>query len=209
MAKNTLRRNHLQEQQRAHTRGVITQAALKVFSEQGYVASSIEHVLLSAGVSRATFYNHFDGKLAIVSAIAEDFEPVWHPVFQYLCDLKNPGLPELVGWAFRHLELHRSHADTCTLLTQVTVLEETLYWQISRQRDALIEMLARYHPAFQVALANADAMLEAQVLLWQVDQTCFHIARQHIADPGNAAALVIARPMLAFLRGHAGMALSE
>jgi len=198
----TPRRNHLQEEQRARTRSLIAQAALKVFSERGYVASSIEQILVKAGVSRAAFYSHFDGKLAVVMAIADDFEPAWTPVFRYLAELRDPQLPELMEWAGRHLNLHRSNVETCTLLTQVAALEEELYRKVSLQRDALIDMLAEQQPAFAAARQDNDVMLEAQILLLGVDQTCFHLVRHHLRDPGGIATRVMASQMLNFLRAH-------
>lgn len=194
----------MQEEQRARTRVSITGAALNVFSEFGYVGSTIEHILIGAGVSRAAFYSHFDGKLAVVQAIAEDFEPAWRPTFRYLADLRDPGIPELTEWASRHLEFHRANREACALLSQVIALEEALYWQISAQRDALIRMLAAHHRAFATAAIDDDVMLEARILLGNVDQICFHVARNHLPDPGNASARIIASRMLNFLESHGG-----
>lgn len=198
----TPRRNHLQEEQRARTRSLIAQAALKVFSERGYVASSIEQILVSANVSRAAFYSHFDGKLAVVMAIADDFEPAWRPVFRSLAELADPQLPELIEWAGRHLDFHRSNVETCSLLTQVATLDEQLYRKISLQRDALIDMLAEQQPAFAAAKRDSDVMLEAQILLLGIDQACFHLVRQHLRDPGDIATRVMASQMLNFMKTH-------
>jgi AcrR family transcriptional regulator len=156
--------------------------------------------LVKAGVSRAAFYSHFDGKLAVVMAIAEDFEPAWKPVFRHLEELRNPQLPELMAWAARYLDFHRSNVETCTLLTQVAALEEQLYRKISLQRDALIDMLAELQPAFAAAKQDSDVMLEAQILLLGIDQTCFHLVRQHLRDPGDAATRIMASQMRHFFQ---------
>ena len=198
------RRNFLQQEQRTRTRALIVDAAQKTFADRGYVGSSIEHILVTAGVSRAAFYSHFDGKLAVVRAIAKDFEPAWHPVFAYLAELRNPGLPELTEWATRHLEMHRANRDICTLLTQVAVLEEALYWEVSAQRDIIITMLAERHKAFELASHDDDVLLEAHILLWGLDQACFHVVRQHLHDPSKRAAEIIAGQMKAFLDKHGG-----
>ncbi|MFC4594863.1 TetR/AcrR family transcriptional regulator [Sphingobium tyrosinilyticum] len=196
----TPRRNQLQEEQRSRTRHIIAQAALKVFSERGYVASSIEQILVKAGVSRAAFYSHFDGKLAVVIAIADDFEPAWKPVFRHLAELCNPQLPELMAWTAGYLNFHRSNVETCTLLTQVAALEEQLYRKISLQRDALIDMLAELQPAFAAAKQDSDVMLEAQILLLGIDQTCFHLVRQHLRNPGDTATRIMASQMRHFFQ---------
>ena len=199
MTKALPRRNFLQEEQRARTRQLIVGAALKVFADRGYGGSSIEHILVAAGVSRAAFYSHFDGKLAVVRAIGKDFEPAWHPVFAYLSGLRDPDLSALTEWAARYLDMHRSNQETCTLLTQVAALEEALYWEVSAQRDVIIAMLAQTHRAFGRAKEEDNVLLEARILLWGMDQTCFHVVRQHLPDPGKSAPAIIAGQMKAFL----------
>lgn len=200
MARTAERRNPFQEEQRAITRAAITTAAAKIFAEHGYVGCSIEQILVAAGVSRTAFYSHFVGKLAVVQAIAADFESAWLPVFHHLADLRDPDLPALVQWASSHLKQHRDNFEICSLLTQVAALEELLYWQISAQRDALIGMLAASHPAFAAAQRDSGMMLEAHILLGSIDQTCFHVVRQHLPDPAGRAPQIIARQMLDFLR---------
>ena len=44
-----------------HQRQRLLAAAARAVAEHGYVAMSVEHVLVGAGVSRATFYENFDG----------------------------------------------------------------------------------------------------------------------------------------------------
>ena len=196
------RRNALQEEQRARTRALILQAALKVFSDVGYVGSSIEHILVGAGVSRAAFYSHFDGKLSVVQAIAEDFEPAWHPTFHHLSSLQSPDLSSLTEWAARYLDFHRSNQATCVLLSQVAVLEEAMSRQIAAQVQALIAMLAKNMPAFAAAKDDENVMLEASIVLRSVDQICFHVVHQHLPDPGNVAPRIMASQMLNFLQSH-------
>ena len=199
MSPQQLRRNPLQEEQRLRTRRAICDAALRVFAELGYNGCTIEQILVAAGVSRAAFYSHFDGKLALVCAIAEDFEPAWRPIFDWLAHLEHPTLATLTDWAAMHLEFHRANLSTCTLLTQVAAIEERMYWVISQQRDALIHMLGEHHAAFAATRDHEAALLEARILLWQVDQTCFQVVRQQLSDPQNVSTRIIARQVLQFL----------
>ncbi len=100
--------------------------------------------------------------------------------------------------------MHRANQDICTLLTQVAVLEEALYWEVSAQRDIIITMLAERHKAFELASHDDDVLLEAHILLWGLDQACFHVVRQHLHDPSKRAAEIIAGQMKAFLDKHGG-----
>jgi AcrR family transcriptional regulator len=47
---------------RSSSRDTLEDAALELFIEQGYAATTIEHITRRAGVSRNTFFNYFEAK---------------------------------------------------------------------------------------------------------------------------------------------------
>lgn len=53
------------------TRNSIVESALKLFAERGYDAVRVEDLARAAGVSRATFYNHFSEREEILGALFE------------------------------------------------------------------------------------------------------------------------------------------
>ena len=193
-------RNGRQERQRLETRQALVTAASEVFGDRGYLEASIEHVLAQAGVSRAAFYSHFDSKLSLVCAVAEDFTPVWRPVFEALRDLRDPTVEALQDWAMRHLAFHRRHRAICGVLTQVALLEDRLYWVLSEQRDALIADLGRTHRAFARAATDPAAALQARLLLWQIDETCFLLVRGRLPDPEGHGPRQMAERLHGFLQ---------
>lgn len=54
------------EEKKKLTRQAITDAALKLFSEQGYEATKVEDIAKLAGVSKGTFFNYFPTKEAVI-----------------------------------------------------------------------------------------------------------------------------------------------
>lgn len=50
----------------------IRQAAVELFSEKGYDATTVEEIAERADVAKATFFNHFPRKDALLHAISED-----------------------------------------------------------------------------------------------------------------------------------------
>jgi AcrR family transcriptional regulator len=192
-------RNARQARQRLETRRTLIAAARRVFGARGYLETSIEHLLADAGVSRAAFYSHFDGKLSLICAVAEDFVPVWRPVFDALTALKHPGVADLEAWALRYLGFHREHQAICGVLTQVALLEDRLYWVLAGQRDALIAQLGERFVAFARAADDPSARMRARLLLWQVDETCFFLVRGRIPDPNGDGPRQIAERLHAFL----------
>lgn len=57
---------------RAGTRDRIVNAATEAIREWGFGGISIDHLLRRAGVSKSTFYNHFDGKEQLFVAVIND-----------------------------------------------------------------------------------------------------------------------------------------
>ncbi|MFD9194943.1 TetR/AcrR family transcriptional regulator [Streptomyces phaeochromogenes] len=61
----------LRTRQKHLTRRRLAAAACEVFEEKGYEATTVDDVVLRAGVARATFYLHFSGKADIVTELAD------------------------------------------------------------------------------------------------------------------------------------------
>lgn len=55
-----------------NTRSQIVEAARRAFVRMGYIDTSVEDVLLEAGISRATFYSHFRSKKAVFASVLEE-----------------------------------------------------------------------------------------------------------------------------------------
>jgi len=70
--------------QRAVTRQRILDATAAIFARDGFVSASVADILADAGVSRGTFYSHFESKEAALGAVLESFvaslAAVLHPV---------------------------------------------------------------------------------------------------------------------------------
>jgi AcrR family transcriptional regulator len=61
----------LRQEHRDATRRRIVAAARKVFVSKGYAKATIEDITAAAGVSRATLYQHFDSKYALLAVASE------------------------------------------------------------------------------------------------------------------------------------------
>ena len=60
------------ERKRAKARAELLSAALSLFGEQGYEATSIAQITARADYAVGTFYNHFDGKVELMRAAVMD-----------------------------------------------------------------------------------------------------------------------------------------
>jgi len=58
------------QNKRARTRGVLIDSGLEIFGQKGIINSRLDDITKFAGMSNATFYNHFKDKDDLVSAVA-------------------------------------------------------------------------------------------------------------------------------------------
>lgn len=95
---NPVRRN-LRNEQRLHTNRVLRQAATEVIAERGYAATTIDDIVERAGVSRATFYLHFNDKEDVVNALLADALTIVPSYYATLDDALESGEREkLRSW---------------------------------------------------------------------------------------------------------------
>ncbi|WP_191229072.1 TetR/AcrR family transcriptional regulator [Aurantiacibacter xanthus] len=71
------RRAEIGRQRRAQTRAKILAAAFEIFGDENGLFARIEDVVAKAGITRATFYNHFTGmaelREALIHEVTHDF----------------------------------------------------------------------------------------------------------------------------------------
>lgn len=65
------RRAEIGRERRARTRTAIIRAAIDVIAEKGEDAATTQDFMEKAGVSRGTFYNTFDAKKGVLTAVAD------------------------------------------------------------------------------------------------------------------------------------------
>jgi AcrR family transcriptional regulator len=73
MPDGTSDRPGLRERKKARTRAAIQSHALRLFTEQGYDATTIEQIIDAAEVSASTFFRYFPTKESVV--LFDDFDP--------------------------------------------------------------------------------------------------------------------------------------
>ncbi len=59
------------QRRRAETRDRIFRSALRLFAEQGFMATTVEEITEAADVGKGTFFNYFRNKEDVLSALAE------------------------------------------------------------------------------------------------------------------------------------------
>ena len=115
---------------RGNTKQVILEAALELFSVQGFEATSIAQIAGAVGIRKASLYSHFENKQAILDALVQEVLEQYemHSVFAKTDWEKDSGnLPltpdeavQMIGEQIRYI-LHNS---TVSRARKMLVIEQ-------------------------------------------------------------------------------------
>lgn len=109
------------------TRGLLQDAALRLFTTKGYAQTTIDDITSAVGTSRATFYLHFDGKARLLVEAWDGL--VMAETFDYYRRLDAFGTPDqeqLRGWLDDALGFYERHRDVLRVGQEARSLEPDL-----------------------------------------------------------------------------------
>src|SRR3954454_12671305 len=81
----------------AETRALVRRTALRLFTEQGYEATSLRQIADELGINKASLYYYFDSKEAILRALLAERGDEAEQLEQWLSE--QPRSPDLVSRA--------------------------------------------------------------------------------------------------------------
>src|ERR1700751_4107846 len=84
--------------QKEESRRRLIEAAERVFNRAGYIAPSVDDIAQEAGISRQTFYRHYDGKLAIAMEYFERQNDISLPIWLKIGDLDYTNPAVVIAW---------------------------------------------------------------------------------------------------------------
>jgi AcrR family transcriptional regulator len=118
-------RGTLRAEQKASTRRKLIDSGMRIFSEKGYVNTTIDDIVLAAGTTRTSFYLHFKNKSEIPKAAIR--EVTRDTAFAGLtCDGHPPSLEEVQTWIDSVLSYWRSVRDRESVFAKALEVEPEL-----------------------------------------------------------------------------------
>lgn len=161
----------LRERNRSRTKRDIESAALTLFEEQGYAATTVEQIARHAGVSQATFFRYFGSKEEVLFVNEQDAVDglVALVASRRSSEQTLAALAEPVS-EFAHNYLHDSDAET-QRVTRLVMTTRELEARSMHMRLRWEHALAR-----QFATENGRAIAGSDVLLANLAVSCLAAA---------------------------------
>jgi AcrR family transcriptional regulator len=184
------------------TSGKILAAAVDAFAEGGVGATRVEDLLLSAGVSRRTFYQHFADKDAVVHAL---YELVTHELATMFVAASGGARPprEIVGGALEvYFDLHRTDRPIIRALVLESLRADSPLFaarqrfraQVTRALDGMFAVAGgrELDPLVAAALVSAVEGISLELL-----------AADELGDPELARARAVLERLVDLVCVHA------
>ena len=146
------------EEIRRDRQELLKATALRLFSANGYQATSISTIAREAGISKGLMYNYFESKEELLISLFDDY-------FHLVGTLLNPNNDN---------EITNEEMDSFFGVLTKSLREKHKYWllffQLSMQPDVLELILSKMH--------NAEVMIEHRNLLFRYFEERFENAAE-------------------------------
>ncbi|WP_150292867.1 TetR/AcrR family transcriptional regulator [Sphingobium estronivorans] len=185
------------ERRRATTRASILLAARQVFADASYSEAKIDNIIRAAGVSRATFYAHFESKFELACAIYDEIAPQTTALFARLPSLARKDRAGIRQWLNDFVGIHLEHRNVTSLIAQLQLFERSFRARILSDAEALIDLVAAVEgTGFADAKGPSDGARRTRarirLLFNRVAMVCAEVARGELSpdDAGISLELV-------------------
>ncbi|MFL5629565.1 MAG: TetR/AcrR family transcriptional regulator [Ktedonobacteraceae bacterium] len=124
------------EVHRPETQDIIYQAAIKLFRERGYHATSIRDIATAAGIQPATIYHYFGNKEALLYTIMEQVIIDLLKVQEHVLSTSDDPVELLQEMVRAHVQFHCEHALEAFISdTELRALSDEFYAKFLAYRD--------------------------------------------------------------------------
>lgn len=174
------------------TRARITAAALALFTEGGYLESTVEDIISAAGVSRWTFYAHFSNKADLLSALVDDNLVRRADRFRELVELPVLTPVTATRWLVALGLGMRRERGSVRLFRLAVALDAGLMRRFAEGRDRYVAILGRGFPRFDASTGSPSQRerkrVAAHLFVLQIEQYVASMADDSwVLDPETTA----------------------
>jgi AcrR family transcriptional regulator len=158
--------NEFARQQKEDSRRRLVEAAERVFDRAGYIATSVDDIAQEAGVSRQTFYRHYDGKLAIAMEYFERLNDVSLPLWLKIGELDFTDRAVVTGWITQLFDFNETRRLALRTFVEMGVVEPRFLDRIKVLIPAIVDRLGDTIPALAATRGPEPAARRHWVNAW-------------------------------------------
>lgn len=171
----TLPRSTDSDSRRATTRREIVGAVRDLLAGgASYYDLSVNRIAQAAGVSRATFYLHFNDKRQLLAALADQELSEWRALADPLFENPAAGYDELVVTIRELLALWDSHRGVLSALIELAEYDDDARMAWRGAVESVATTIAAYTEQ-RNDIDVADAQMSGRLMAWMAERACHQI----------------------------------
>src|SRR5580692_12020258 len=116
----------LRDQHKELTKKRLVSAALELFAEHGYRATSVGDIAKAAGTTPTTFYRYFSSKSDIARLLQDHINVDVKSTFERLDDVKRPTKQAIRGWVDQYDQMWQRNHVLCDAFWEATSTDPQL-----------------------------------------------------------------------------------
>lgn len=189
-------RNRPKRGRPGHDLGAVLAAAVRLFNERGYEATSMDDVAKRLGITKSSLYHHVTGKQELLRIAVDQALDGLHEAMDEVQELQAPAIDRLEALIRRSVLVLAERLEYVTLLLRVrgnTAVEQQAL--LSRRIfDAKVTELVKRAQAEGAIRPDVDAATAARLLFGMVNS----LIEWYIPQRGGAAELADTVTTIAF-----------
>lgn len=158
--------NQFARLQKEESRRRLVEAAERVFSRAGYIATSVDDIAQEAGVSRQTFYRHYDGKLAIAMEYFERQNDISLPLWLRIGDQDFTDPAVVIAWITMLFDFNEAKRLSLRTFVEMGTVEPQFIDRVKELIPGIIQQLGDKIPAFAAARGKGPTARRRWVNAW-------------------------------------------
>ena len=158
--------NQFARLQKEESRRRLIEAAERVFCRQGYIATSVDDIAQEAGVSRQTFYRHYDSKLAIAMEFFERQNDVSLPLWLQIGDEDFADPAAVYRWITALFDFNEARRLSLRAFVEMGAVEPHFVDRVKDLVPTIIERLGEKIPALAAARGKGPTARRRWVNAW-------------------------------------------
>lgn len=180
------------------SRDRLIDAACDLVLAHGANAVTIDKIVSAAGLSRPTFYGHFQSREEIFAALRTRMTEILDGLYDMLAAIDSPDAGAVTDWVLKMLAECRRDRKLVLTLIQSGLAMGVTFNATSYYRTVIDRLAARFDRFRQ---ARTDPMVEAKalLLLMQLEGVIRHVATDETDINDQRFASAIADAFTAFL----------
>lgn len=190
---------NLAQPRRLKTRKRICDAAHECFVRAGVVGTSVDDIVTKAGVSRATFYLHYNSKEAILVDLLRAQSVPLQKLYGRLRDIGNLEIGAIRAWIELYVDAVKQHRQQLYLFALGLVSDAEPRALIVAQRMEAIATLGQRFAAFRLAGEDARKTSNCLMMMFQIEQTVSALVHGDVATSPTIMVDVLAERLHDFL----------